>query len=245
MPRGVFNARPRFFLSPTSWPPSETLASDAVVAHNSCWFFGVFFFLPRRRLRAAAIAGRRDQPGGRERVRSIGRVRAVRQRRQHLRPARRPRRLQSKKKKKDTQKIKPLRFFLGGGPKTCSVSLFFLFVKSPDSAPRKWQRCFWFFFFINLKQKKKQGDSGGPLMLWDGRRYTEIGVVSWGRDCGRATPTPTTPPPTTTWGVAGVGGRPGVFTRVSSHVEWIGRVTAASSSSSSCRKSRDGQWRRR
>jgi secreted trypsin-like serine protease len=47
----------------------------------------------------------------------------------------------------------------------------------------------------------KQGDSGGPLMLNDGK-WTQVGIVSWGIGCGK-------------------GQYPGVYTRVTSFMNWI------------------------
>uniref|UniRef100_A0A336LL72 CSON013639 protein n=1 Tax=Culicoides sonorensis TaxID=179676 RepID=A0A336LL72_CULSO len=47
------------------------------------------------------------------------------------------------------------------------------------------------------------GDSGGPLVLKEKNTFTLVGVVSWGRiPCGARD-------------------RPGVFTRVSSYIDWI------------------------
>ncbi|KAK8767399.1 hypothetical protein V5799_005820 [Amblyomma americanum] len=47
-----------------------------------------------------------------------------------------------------------------------------------------------------------QGDSGGPLQLLQEGRYYVVGIVSGGKGCG-------TP------------GFPGVYTRVSSHLDWL------------------------
>lgn len=47
----------------------------------------------------------------------------------------------------------------------------------------------------------EQGDSGGPLMLNDGK-WTQVGIVSWGIGCGK-------------------GQFPGVYTRVTSFMNWI------------------------
>ncbi|XP_055302911.1 trypsin-4 [Sitodiplosis mosellana] len=46
------------------------------------------------------------------------------------------------------------------------------------------------------------GDSGGPLMVMDGHTWYQAGVVSWGIGCGS-------------------GRYPGVYTRVSSFLQWI------------------------
>jgi secreted trypsin-like serine protease len=48
------------------------------------------------------------------------------------------------------------------------------------------------------------GDSGGPLVIaaQDGQGYVQIGIVSWGRQCGHPE-------------------FPGVYTRISSYFEWI------------------------
>lgn len=51
-----------------------------------------------------------------------------------------------------------------------------------------------------------QGDSGGPLVAKAGDgRWTQIGIVSWGKGCGQA-------------------GFPGVYTRVSAYADWIKSV---------------------
>lgn len=48
-----------------------------------------------------------------------------------------------------------------------------------------------------------QGDSGGPLMVQrDDGRWTNIGIVSWGVNCGKP-------------------GLPGVYTLVTKYLKWI------------------------
>ncbi len=50
-----------------------------------------------------------------------------------------------------------------------------------------------------------QGDSGGPLRVLAGDRWIIAGLVSWGYECGAA-------------------GRPGLYSRVSTYVDWVGRL---------------------
>ncbi|XP_026332282.1 proclotting enzyme-like isoform X2 [Hyposmocoma kahamanoa] len=49
-----------------------------------------------------------------------------------------------------------------------------------------------------------QGDSGGPLMLLANGRWTQIGVVSFGNKCGEP-------------------GYPGVYTRITHYLNWLGQ----------------------
>ncbi|XP_055696358.1 trypsin-1-like [Lutzomyia longipalpis] len=52
-------------------------------------------------------------------------------------------------------------------------------------------------------QDSCQGDSGAPLMVMlPNKRWVIVGIVSWGVQCGKAQ-------------------RPGVYTRIDSHIDWI------------------------
>merc|ERR1711911_22633 len=47
-----------------------------------------------------------------------------------------------------------------------------------------------------------QGDSGGPLVVNVNERFVLLGVTSWGIECGAE-------------------GKPGLYTKVSSFIDWI------------------------
>jgi trypsin len=51
-----------------------------------------------------------------------------------------------------------------------------------------------------------QGDSGGPLMTFDDAQILQIGIVSWGDGCA-------------------IKGKPGVYTSVPAHLDWIWTTT--------------------
>lgn len=58
---------------------------------------------------------------------------------------------------------------------------------------------------FNTVLSESQGDSGGPLSCFMGSRYELAGLVSWGVGCGRAR-------------------RPGVYTKIQQHFEWMSDV---------------------
>lgn len=81
----------------------------------------------------------------------------------------------------------------------CRLLLFFCQIIMPS--------CLFCFTCIvyNTVLSGSQGDSGGPLSCFMGSRYKLAGLVSWGVGCGRAR-------------------RPGVYTKIEQHFEWMSDV---------------------
>lgn len=97
---------------------------------------------------------------------------------------------------------------LGRGP--CLVSCpgpCDLPTSAPDASPFKggWIREFPSALPLTGSPLFLQGDSGGPLVCWKSNKWTQVGVVSWGRDCGSRLPS--------------------VFSRVQSSLAWIRQHT--------------------